>query len=92
MRIGIATLSHETNTFAVERNDTMACVHLRRGPELLSGVHPKSFVGGGESGFDSVAERARQAGWGVFPVDSGHDTMITHAPELTEILLKIGSQ
>ena len=26
---------------------------------------PKSFVGGGESGFDSVAERAMQAGWAV---------------------------
>ena len=51
---------------------------------------PKNFVGGGESGFDSVAERARQDGWGIYPVDSGHDTMITHAPELAEILLKIG--
>ncbi len=50
---------------------------------------PKNFVGGGESGFDSVAERARQAGWGVYPVDSGHDTMITHARELADILLKI---
>jgi len=53
---------------------------------------PKNFVGGGESGFDSVAERARQSGWGVYPVDSGHDTMITHAPELAEILLKIGGE
>lgn len=53
---------------------------------------PKNFVGGGESGFDSVAERAKQAGWGVYPVDSGHDTMVTHAPELAEILLKIGSE
>ncbi|MDA1128997.1 MAG: alpha/beta fold hydrolase [Chloroflexi bacterium] len=53
---------------------------------------PKNFVGGGESGFDSVAERARQAGWGVYPVDSGHDTMITHARELTDILLKIGNE
>jgi pimeloyl-ACP methyl ester carboxylesterase len=52
---------------------------------------PKSFVGGGESGFDSVAERARQAGWGVYPVDSGHDTMITHAGELAEILLSLGN-
>ena len=50
----------------------------------------KSFVGGGESGFDSVAERARQAGWAVYPVDSGHDTMITHPGELAQILLKIG--
>ena len=46
MRIGIIGVSHETNTFAVERNDTMACVHLRRGSELLSGAHPKSFIGG----------------------------------------------
>jgi pimeloyl-ACP methyl ester carboxylesterase len=53
---------------------------------------PKNFVGGGESGFDSVAERARQAGWGIYPVDSGHDTMITHAPELADILLEIGSE
>ena len=53
---------------------------------------PKNFVGGGESGFDSVAERARQAGWGVYPVDSGHDTMITHASELADILIQIGSE
>ena len=53
---------------------------------------PKNFVGGGESGFDSVAERARQAGWGVYPVASGHDTMITHAPELADILLKIAGE
>jgi len=53
---------------------------------------PKNFVGGGESGFDSVADRARQAGWGVYPVASGHDTMITHADELASILLKIDSQ
>jgi pimeloyl-ACP methyl ester carboxylesterase len=51
---------------------------------------PKSFVGGAESGFDSVAERAREAGWEVYPVDSGHDTMITHAGELADILLEIG--
>ena len=51
---------------------------------------PCSFVGGSESGFDTVAERARQAGWGVYHVDSGHDTMISHPSELAEILLKIG--
>jgi hypothetical protein len=39
-----------------------------------------------------VSERARQAGWGIYPVDSGHDTMITHAPELADILLEIGSE
>ena len=53
---------------------------------------PKNFVGGGESGFDSVLERTRKAGWGVYPVASGHDTMVTHAEELTQILLKIGNQ
>ena len=46
MRIGIAGLSHETNTFAVERNDTPRTVRLRRGAEWLDGAHPKSFVGG----------------------------------------------
>ena len=52
---------------------------------------PGHFIGGGESGFDSVLERARKAGWGVYPVASGHDTMVTHAEELTRILLKIGN-
>ncbi len=50
---------------------------------------PKVFVGSSESGFDSVAERARQAGWTVFHIDSGHDPMITHPQELSEILLGI---
>ena len=53
---------------------------------------PKNFVGGGESGFDSVAERTRDAGWGVYPVASGHDTMITHADELAQILINISKQ
>ena len=56
-------------------------------------VHiPKSFVGGGESGFDSVAERAMNSGWGVYPVASGHDTMITHSYELAQILISISKQ
>jgi microcystin degradation protein MlrC len=46
MRIGIAQLWHETNTFAIERNDTMESVGLKRGAELLANVHPKSFLGG----------------------------------------------
>ena len=46
MRIGLTGLSHETNTFALERNDTMDCARIRRGGEWLQGVHPKSFVGG----------------------------------------------
>jgi len=46
MRIGIAGLVHETNTFAIERNDTMDSVRLQRGAEMLAKVHPKSFLGG----------------------------------------------
>ena len=53
---------------------------------------PKNFVGGGESGFDSVAEKAKNAGWGVYPVASGHDTMVTHADELAQILINISNQ
>lgn len=46
MRIGIAALWHETNTFAMERNDTIDKVHIKRGQELLSTAHAKSFIGG----------------------------------------------
>ncbi len=53
MRIGIAGLSHETNTFAMERNDRMNCVHIKRGQELLGTAHPKSFIGG----FAEAAQR-----------------------------------
>ena len=54
MRIGIAALSHETNTFAIEQNDSMDCAGVRRGEELLRGAHPKSFIGG----FVEAARRA----------------------------------
>ena len=54
MRIGIAAMSHETNTFAAEQNDSMDCVQVRRGEELLSGAHPRSFIGG-------FAERAQRS-------------------------------
>ena len=46
MRIGIAGLSHETNTFASEQNDTMDAVRVQRGEDLLAKAHPKSFIGG----------------------------------------------
>ena len=45
-RIGVCALIHETNTFAIERNDTMESVNITRGPALISGVRPKSFLGG----------------------------------------------
>jgi len=46
MRIGIVGLSHETNTFAIEKNDTMDCVRARRGEDVLGGARSKSFMGG----------------------------------------------
>ena len=46
MRIGIASLTHETNTFAVEQNDSMDTVHIRRGEALLPQRGARSFIGG----------------------------------------------
>ena len=45
MRIGIASLWHETNTFAVEQNDTMDTIHIQGG-DTLRRAQPKSFIGG----------------------------------------------
>jgi pimeloyl-ACP methyl ester carboxylesterase len=52
---------------------------------------PRSFVRGAEAGFQAVADRVEGAGWAVYHVDSGHDTMVTHPRDLAEILLGIGS-
>ena len=52
---------------------------------------PRSFIGGEEAGFQSVADRAREAGWGMYHLDSGHDPMVSHPRELAEILLGIGA-
>ena len=52
---------------------------------------PRSFIGGAESGFESVADRAREAGWGLYHLDSGHDPMVSHPRELAEILLGIAA-
>ena len=45
MRIGIASLWHETNTFAVEQNDSMDTVHIQHG-ETLRRAQPMNFIGG----------------------------------------------
>ena len=50
---------------------------------------PRSFILSSESGFDTVAERARQSGWGLHQLDIGHDPMITKSQDVAEILLKI---
>ena len=46
MKVGIAAFSHETNTFAPEHNDSMDAIHIRRGVDLLSDAHSRSFIGG----------------------------------------------
>jgi pimeloyl-ACP methyl ester carboxylesterase len=48
----------------------------------------RTFILSSESGFDLVAERARQSGWGLFQLDTGHDPMITKPKEVADILLK----
>jgi len=53
MKIGIASFSHETNTFAPEQNDSMDAVHIRRGETLLPDGVSRSFIGG----FVEVAKR-----------------------------------
>ncbi len=52
---------------------------------------PRSFIGGEEAGFQSVADRVRAAGWRTYHLDSGHDPMISHPQELAGILLGIAS-
>ena len=52
---------------------------------------PRSFIGGEEAGFQTVADRARESGWGMYHLDSGHDPMVSHPRELAEILLGIGA-
>jgi len=43
-RIAIAALIHETNTFAIEQNDSMDCIFIQRGNELISNKH--NCIGG----------------------------------------------
>src|SRR3982750_4543374 len=45
MRVAIAGMFHETNTFAQEHNDTLdATVNVGRA--IIEKAHPKSFIGG----------------------------------------------
>ena len=52
---------------------------------------PRSFIGGEEAGFQPVADRAREAGWAMYHLDSGHDPMVSHPREMAEILVGIGA-
>lgn len=63
---------------------------VRLGNPLAEAI-PRSFILGAEAGFEPVARRAEQSGWGLYRIDSGHDTMVSHPRELAEILLGIAS-
>ena len=54
MRIAVAHLYHETNTFAQEQNDTPECVLLQEADELLANAGKKSCI----QGFAEVAQEA----------------------------------
>lgn len=45
MRIAILGMHHETNTFAVERNDRLD-VPTDVGDEIIANAHPRSYIGG----------------------------------------------
>lgn len=45
MRIGVAGIYHETNSFSVEHNDKPD-VPMHWGQEVLEQAHPKSYIGG----------------------------------------------
>jgi microcystin degradation protein MlrC len=59
LRIGIAGLLHETNTFALEQNAPTDIV-FRRGEQVLAEAHPRSFIGG-------FREAAQQPGVELVP-------------------------
>ena len=45
-RLGVCAVIHETNTFAIERKDTLESVSIKRGAALIETAHPQNFVGG----------------------------------------------
>lgn len=52
MRIAIVSIWHETNSFAVEKNDTLD-IPVEIGQEVLTNAHPRDYIGG----FSEVASR-----------------------------------
>jgi microcystin degradation protein MlrC len=45
-RVAVATFIHETNTFAIEQNDSMNCICVQQGGSLIANASKKSCVGG----------------------------------------------
>ncbi len=64
MRLAIAGLAHETNSFALEQN-TELDAQLLVGQEIIERAHPKSFIGG-------FVEAARQPGIELVPAVQVH--------------------
>ncbi|MEX1018185.1 MAG: M81 family metallopeptidase, partial [Litorilinea sp.] len=60
MRFAILGMYHETNTFAVEKNDTID-LPIQTGEEVLRLAHPRSYIGG-------FAEVAGGAGAELIPI------------------------
>lgn len=45
-RVAVAAFIHETNTFAIEQNDSMDCARIRRGTDLIPKSSSRSCIGG----------------------------------------------
>lgn len=60
MRFAILGMHHETNTFAVEKNDSID-IPIQLGEDVLRKAHPRSYVGG-------FAEIAHGAGAELVPI------------------------
>ena len=45
-RVAAASFIHETNTFAIEQNDSMDCAQITRGTPLVSEASSRSCIGG----------------------------------------------
>jgi microcystin degradation protein MlrC len=45
-RVAVAAFIHETNTFAIEQNDSLDCAHIRRGNVLIVQASKRSCIGG----------------------------------------------
>ena len=67
MRFAAGGFSHETNSFALERNTDPDHFSVQSGPEIVEQAHPKSFMGG-------FLEAARGAGADVVPTVNIHPT------------------
>ncbi len=60
MRVAIVGFYHETNTFALEHNETLDA-HAEIGQELIDLAHPRSYIGG-------FLEGMRDAGIELIPI------------------------